>query len=143
MKKIIFILLNLLLPLMAAAQNVKDTTPVVPPVSVSTDDELVFAVVEEMPEFPGGDSARIMFVSKNIVYPEALLNVGIEGTVYVKFVVEKDGSLSNIKVMREIGGGSGEEVARVVKLMPNWIPGKQKGKVVRTQFILPVKFSIK
>lgn len=143
MKKITFVLLSFLLPLLALAQNQKDTIDVYLIDTAKVVEGEVFIVPEEDAFFPGGDSARIMFLSKNIVYPEAMLKADIEGTVYVKFVVEKDGSLSNIKVMREIGGGSGEEVVRVIKLMPNWIPGKQSGKVVRTQFILPVTFSIK
>ncbi|MCQ2326506.1 MAG: energy transducer TonB [Bacteroidales bacterium] len=108
----------------------------------TTDDDVTFVVLEEYPEFPGGMEALMDFLSKNIKYPEAAKEQGIEGRVFVTFVVEKNGSVNNVKVVRDIGGGCGEEAARVVKMMPKWKPGKQNGKVVRTQFNLPIKFSL-
>ncbi len=78
----------------------------------------------------------------NIRYPEMARQNGIEGTVYLKFVVEKDGSISNPQVIRNIGGGCGAEALRVVGKMPKWTPGKQRGRVVRVLFTLPVKFSL-
>lgn len=100
----------------------------------------VFVFVEDSPEFPGGMDSLYTFLEANIQYPAAAEKDSIEGSVYVQFVVEKDGSISNIRVLRDIGGGCGEEVVRVIKLMPKWLTGKQKGKPVRCQFILPVKF---
>ena len=82
------------------------------------------------------------FLADNIVYPQQAKDNKIEGRVFVSFVVEKDGSISNIKVLRDIGGGCGAEVVRVVKLMPKWKPGTQKGKPVRVQFNLPVQFTM-
>jgi TonB family protein len=93
-----------------------------------------------MPEYPGGDKARIKFLSKNLKYPELAREKDIEGSVYVEFIVERDGSLSNIKVKRGIGGGCNEESIRVIKLMPKWIPGKQDGEEVRVSFLIPIKF---
>lgn len=114
-------------------------------VSVQMDEDEeseVFVVVEQMPEFPGGNDSLISFLSKNIIYPEKAKAEQIHGRVYVRFVVEKDGSITNAKIIRDIGGGCGEEVLRVISLMPKWNPGKQGGKPVRTEFMLPVSFSL-
>lgn len=100
----------------------------------------IFDRVDEMPQFTGGDEARILFLYNNIKYPQQARQKKISGTVYVTFVVEKDGSLSDPKILRGIGEGCDEEVIRVVKLMPRWQPGKQLGEAVRVQFNMPVKF---
>lgn len=97
-------------------------------------------VVISDPEFPGGDEARMEFLMKNLHYPRGARENGISGTVYAQFVVEIDGSILNPIIIRDIGGGCGEEVLRIIKLMPRWIPGKQSGKQVRTQFTFPIKF---
>lgn len=105
-------------------------------------DEEVFAIVEVHPQYPGGDEARIKFIQENLKYPVSAKEAGIQGNVYVTFIVEKDGSLSNVKILRGIGSGCDEEVIRVVKLMPAWLPGTQSGKPVRVQFNLPIKFKL-
>lgn len=97
-------------------------------------------VVEEMPEFPGGEAARIRFLNENIVYPRQAREVGIEGKVFVTFVVEKDGSITGIALLRGIGGGCDEEALKAIKAMPKWKPGRQNGKEVRVQLNLPVNF---
>ena len=102
----------------------------------------VFLVVEEDPQYPGGREAMSQFLAKNIRYPQEAKERGITGRVFVTFVVEKDGSVGNIKVLRDIGGGCGEEAVRVVGMMPKWKPGKQLGKPVRTQYNLPVVFNL-
>jgi len=102
----------------------------------------VFFIVEEMPEFPGGEEARTRFLLENIKYPQMARESGIQGVVYVTFVVEPDGSISNVRVIRGIGGGCDEEAIRVVKMMPKWIPGNQRGKPVRVQFNMPIKFTL-
>ncbi|MFZ4401250.1 MAG: energy transducer TonB [Bacteroidales bacterium] len=102
----------------------------------------VFTIVEKAPEFPGGDKARVKFLIKNLVYPKTARETGIEGTVFISFVVETDGSISHSKVIRGIGGGCDEEAIRVIKLMPKWEPGKQSGKNVRVQFNMPFKFTL-
>ncbi len=111
--------------------------------TAGTDEEEVFVVVEERPMFPGGDSAMYMYLCMNLNYPDIARENKIEGMVYVSFVVEKDGSVSNVRVLRDIGGGCGEAAVEVVKNMPRWEPGRQAGKAVRTQFNLPLKFEIK
>ncbi|MBR3434537.1 MAG: TonB family protein [Bacteroidales bacterium] len=105
-------------------------------------EEEVFLVVEDDPEFPGGLSALSQYLASNIKYPQLAKENNITGKVFVSFVVEKDGSVGQVKILRDIGGGCGAEAVRVVKSMPKWKPGKQRGKPVRTQFNLPVDFSL-
>lgn len=105
-------------------------------------EEEIFMVVEDDPEFPGGLDALAQYLAKNIQYPDLARQNNITGRVYVTFVVEKDGSVGQVKVLRDIGGGCGAEAMRVVKSMPKWKPGKQRGKPVRTQFNLPVNFDL-
>jgi protein TonB len=95
-----------------------------------------------MPEFKGGAGAMTKYLVESIKYPKTAREKGINGTVYVTYVVEKDGAVSNVKILRGIGGGCDEEAIRVVREMPNWIPGKNKGKPVRVQFNLPIKFAL-
>lgn len=102
----------------------------------------IFTIVEEQPSFPGGEAALMEFLAKNTVYPPMARESNIQGTVYVQFVVEPDGSVSNVKIMRGIGAGCDEEAIRVVKNMPKWKPGKQRGKPVRVYFNLPFKFTL-
>jgi len=100
----------------------------------------VFSVVEDAPMYPGGDEARMKFLRDNLKYPQLARESGIDGTVYIEFIIEVNGSISKPVIKRDIGGGCGDEALRVVKAMPKWAPGKQRGKAVRTQFVLPIKF---
>ena len=102
----------------------------------------IFTVVEEMPEFPGGMAKLAEYLAKNIKYPQLARESGIQGRVFINFVVENDGSVTNVKVMRSLGGGCDEEAMRVVKSMPKWKPGKQRGKPVRVSYNLPVNFKL-
>ena len=102
----------------------------------------VFTIVEEMPEYPGGLNKLTDYLSKNIKYPQMARESGIQGRVFVNFVVEPDGSVSNVNVMRSLGGGCDEEAVRVVKNMPKWKPGRQRGKAVRVSYILPIVFKL-
>ncbi len=99
-------------------------------------------VVEQMPQYPGGLSALGTFLGKKLKYPIKATGKGIQGNVILTFVIDRTGTISNIKVIRGIGGGCEEEAIRVVRLMPKWKPGKQKGKAVPVQYTLPIKFSI-
>jgi periplasmic protein TonB len=101
-----------------------------------------FTVVEKMPEYPGGDEARIRFLVDNVMYPVKAKEKHIQGTVYIAFIVETNGSVTGVKVLRGIGGGCDEEAVRVTKMMPAWKPGYQKGKPVRVMFNMPVKFTL-
>ena len=99
-------------------------------------------VVEYEPVFPGGMGALHAFLKENIRYPEAARKNRIEGKVFVTFTVEKDGSITHAEIFHDIGGGCGQEAIRVVNSMPRWKPGTQRGKPVRTPFILPVQFKL-
>jgi TonB family protein len=101
-----------------------------------------YTFVEQMPEYPGGEQKMAEFLGKNIVYPQIAKESGIQGTVYISFVVTKEGKVKGAKVIRGIGGGCDQEALRVVKSMPDWEPGKQDGKAVPVQFNLPVKFTL-
>jgi TonB family protein len=92
--------------------------------------------------FPGGEAAMLRFLQKNVHYPEYARNKGIQGTVIVSFVVDSSGKVTDVKLLRGIGGGCDEEAVRVVKVMPDWNPGKVDGIPVRVQFNIPIKFSL-
>lgn len=98
--------------------------------------------VEKMPSFCGSDDALIKFLVENLKYPEAAKKNNIQGKVFVNFIVRADGSVTDVKVMKGIGGGCDEEAVRVVKLMPKWTPGMNKGKAVDVAYVLPIKFAL-
>jgi len=102
----------------------------------------IFVFVEDKPGYPGGEKARLSFLKDNIRYPAFAVESGIQGIVYVTFVVEKDGNISNVALLRGIGGGCDEEAVRVVKRMPKWSPGKQREIPVRVQMNVPIKFQL-
>ena len=107
------------------------------------EEEQIFTIVEEMPSFPGGEEELFKYLGKSIKYPQMAADAGISGVVYVTFVVDKDGKVKDAKVLRGIGGGCDEEAIRVVKAMPPWKPGKQRGKAVKVQYNLPIRFTLK
>lgn len=102
--------------------------------------EEVFTLVEEYPSFEGGDLAFIKYIQRNLIYPEKARRMGLEGRVFVQFIVEKDGSLTNVIVLRGISGGCNEEAIRVMQNSPNWLAGKQRGRSVRVQMVVPIVF---
>lgn len=104
--------------------------------------DTVFILVEEMPAFPGGEEQRLKFLAQNLNYPVQAAENGIQGTVYLSFIVRKNGIVDDIKILRGIGSGCDEEVLRVMKMMPHWIPGKQKGKAVDVLYNMPVIFTL-
>ncbi len=104
--------------------------------------EKPFQVAEVMPSFPGGDKELMSYLSKNLKYPVIAAEQGIQGRVVLRFVVGKDGEISNIEVVRSLESSCDKEAIRVVKSMPRWIPGKQNGKSVPVYFSLPVRFQL-
>ena len=102
-----------------------------------------FTVVEDMPAFPGGMEAMIQFISSNIKYPADAKKQKVDGRVLVNFVVEKDGSITEVKVIKPTFPSLDAEAVRVVKAMPKWKPGYQNGQAVRVQFAMPINFSLK
>jgi len=119
-------------------QGLEDAAPVEAPPTV-------FTIVEQMPTFPGGEAELVKYLQKNIVYPAMERENNIVGTVFLTFVVDPEGKISDIKVLRGVSGGPNleKEAIRVIKSMPSWKPGKQNGKAVPVQFNLPVRFSLK
>jgi protein TonB len=109
---------------------------------VVEDEDKIFMVVEQQPEFEGGYEAMTKFISKNMRYPASARRMGVDGTVYVSFVVGKDGSINDVKVLRGISADCDKEAVRVVSIMPPWKPGKQNGKAVLVRFNLPIKFKL-
>jgi len=109
----------------------------------NADSSSVFTIVEVMPTFSGGEKARQHFLATNLIYPQTATKNHIQGTVYISFIIESDGSVTNVKTLRGIGGGCDEEAERVIKMMPKWIPGRQKGKPVRVLFNTPIYFKLK
>ena len=124
-----------------AEVEIKEPEPPPPPPTPKKVEE-VFVVVEVMPTFPGGEEALFDFLTSSLIYPSVARENGIEGVVVIQFIVEKDGSISDIKVLRPIGGGCSEEAIRVMKKMPKWIPGKQRNVPVRVKFTLPIRFKM-
>lgn len=106
------------------------------------ENDQVFVVVESMPEFPGGYEALMKYLQENLKYPALAKEMGIKGRVFLSFVVEKDGSVTDVRVLRGIGGGCDEEAIRVVESMPKWKQGLQRNQPVRVQFNLPIKFTL-
>jgi len=102
----------------------------------------VFDVVEQMPSFPGGQAALLEYLSKNIKYPVVAEENGIQGRVIVTFVVERDGSITDVRVVKSVDPSLDKEAQRVVRSMPHWIPGKQNGSAVRVKYTVPVTFRL-
>lgn len=116
--------------------------PVQPADTKEEDTEVVFMVVETMPAFPGGDAALFKYLSDNIKYPVIAQESGIQGRVICQFVVNRDGSIVDIEVVRSVDKSLDAEAVRVIKSMPKWSPGKQRGKSVRVKYTLPVNFRL-
>lgn len=110
--------------------------------SIKNADEYVHPVPEVYAEYPGGTKALYDYISSNLNYPKTAYANGVEGKVYIKLAVLKDGSISEVQVIRGIGSGCDEECARIVKSMPKWIPGSIKGEKVNSYFTLPIVFKL-
>ena len=111
-----------------------------PPKTV--EDNKIFEVVEQKPSFPGGDGALMSWLSQNIKYPSIAAEIGVQGRVIVQFVVEKDGSITDVKIAKSVDPSLDKEAARVIKSMPHWIAGRQNGSPVRVRFTVPVNFKL-
>jgi protein TonB len=131
----------LYLSLLLSGFSFGQTTPPPPPPD-SYNGVNVYKVVEHQPEFPGGDEAMMKFIQKNIRYPDTERESDVQGRVVVQFVVNEDGSLSDIVVKKSVSPGIDKEAMRVVSMLPKFKPGTQQGKAVRVQFILPIMFKL-
>lgn len=126
----------------ASAQSELIDTDVRPLDMVEEPYDATFTIVERMPQFPGGQEEMFKFIGANIKYPEDAVEAGVEGVVYVTFVVDKDGSIGGARVLRGIGSGCDDEAVRVVMAMPKWEPGMQRGKPVRVQYNMPIRYKL-
>ena len=125
-----------------AGEVLKAKEVIAEPEPPKVEETKVFDVVEEMPQFPGGQAALLEYLSKNIKYPVVAEENGIQGKVIVTFVVERDGSISDVKVVKSVDPSLDKEASRVVKSMPKWQPGKQNGSAVRVKYTVPVQFKL-
>lgn len=107
------------------------------------DDDKIYTAVDEMPEFPGGGKELMTYLTKNIKYPQAAHEAGIEGRVIVSFVVEKEGKITNCQVVKSVDPALDQEALRLINTFPAWTPGKNNGEVVRTKYTLPISFQLK
>jgi periplasmic protein TonB len=119
-----------------------EEAPKVAPEIQKRDSNEIFVFVEDSPDFPGGIDSLFAFIHRVRIYPQEAQDSSIQGTVYVSFVVEKDGSLSDIKIIRGVCPSLNAEALRVMKMMPKWKPGKQRGKPVRVKFNMPIAFRL-
>ena len=110
---------------------------------VAKKNQKVFDVVEQMPEYPGGQAALIEYISNNVKYPDDAAKKKVEGKVFVTFVVDTDGKITDVSLLRKVFPSLDAEAIRVISGMPNWIPGKQKGQVVRVKYTVPIIFRLK
>ena len=111
-------------------------------IEIEEDDEEFFMVVENMPEFPGGDLGLMKFIQKNVRYPAIAKEYNITGKVYVSFIVDKQGNVTNVKIVRGVDKNLDAEAVRVVSSLPKYKPGKQRGKAVRVMFTIPINFTL-
>jgi protein TonB len=114
-----------------------------PPPVVVEEEIMLFAAVEEKPEFPGGEKKFYEYLGKNMKYPQMEAEQGITGRVFVEFLIDKDGSIAEVKALRGVSPGLDKEAVRVIKAMPNWSPGKQNGRPVKVRYVIPVNFNLR
>lgn len=122
-------------------ETIIDAVPVIEE-DYGDDDAEVFIIVEDMPEFPGGELALRKWIADNVKYPVIAAENGIQGKVYVTFVVDKDGSVTNARIARGVDPSLDQEALRVVNKLPKWKPGKQRGKPVRVSYTVPINFQL-
>ena len=126
----------------AAGEVLKAKEVIAQPEPPKEEETKVFDVVEQMPSFPGGQSALLQYLSSNIKYPVVAEENGVQGRVVCTFVVERDGSITDVRVIKSVDPSLDKEAVRVVKSMPKWIPGKQNGSAVRVKYTVPVTFRL-
>ena len=110
--------------------------------TIEKEEPIFDGIVETMPEFPGGEQAMYKFIINHIEYPVVSRENGIQGKVYIRFVIEKDGSITDVKTARGVSSELDKEAIRVIKMMPKWKPATQSGKPVRVTFTLPINFKL-
>lgn len=126
----------------AGGEVLKAKEVIAQPEPPKQEEEKVFEVVEQMPMFPGGPTALLQYLSSNVKYPVVAQENGVQGRVVVSFVVERDGSITDVRVVRSVDPSLDKEAQRVVRSMPRWTPGKQNGSAVRVKYNVPVSFKL-
>ncbi|MGZ5242784.1 MAG: energy transducer TonB [Bacteroidia bacterium] len=138
-----YLLAFILITLSAQVYAQQDSTNIIqPPSSIDTEDDVIYEFTEVRPMFAGGHDKYDDFIKNNLNYPKALKKNKIQGTTYVDIIINKDGSISNAKVRRDIGGGSAEEAIRLINSMPKWIPAMQNGRAVAFKMTIPIRFRL-
>ena len=137
----LILLVIVIAPARASAQDKKGKTTQTH--KDTTTDDKIYEVCEQMPIFEGGDAALLKYLTDSVKYPELAKKHGVQGRVVIGFIVEKDGSLTDVKVLRPVDIDLDAEALRVIKGMPKWIPGRQNGKRVRVRYNVPVSFRLK
>ena len=138
---VLILLVVVFVPARANAQDKKEKTTQTH--KDTTTDDKVYEVCEQMPIFEGGDAALLKYLRENLKYPDKTKDRGVQGRVVIGFIVEKDGSLTDVKVLRPVDIDLDAEALRVVKGMPKWIPGCQDEQLVRVRYNVPVSFRLK
>ncbi len=142
MWKFLLLITTLLIPFIGISQEENEEEVIFWEEPEVEDTNHIYSVVEEMPEFKGGTNEMYKYLSKNLEYPEVALEAGIQGTVYIKFVVKKNGAIGDIVILRKVNKQLDEEAIRVIEAMPDWTPGKHRGRNVNTWYTIPIKYSI-
>jgi protein TonB len=125
-----------------STENSLDNQPEFTNEEIVTEDNTIYDFVQVFPEFPGGEAALYTFLAKNLKYPKLAREIGVMGKVLVEFIVWKDGTIRDMKILRGLGSGCDEEVIRVINKMPKWKPGIQGGKRVNVMFRMPISFKL-
>lgn len=133
-----FLLLFWFISILSVQQTVAQTDSI----KVTSDKIYELFNIERQPSFPGGETAMMQYISQNLKYPALARENGIQGSVVLSFVIEKDGNVSNTQIVRDIGGGCGKEAARVVAAMPKWEPGAANGQPIRVRYTLPIRYKL-
>ena len=132
----------LLVPARANAQDKKEKGKTSQTHKDTTTDDKIYEVCEQMPIYEGGNAALLKYLTDSVKYPELAKKHGVQGRVVIGFIVEKDGSLTNVKVLRAVDRALDAEALRVMKAMPNWLPGQQDGRFVRVRYNVPLRFKL-
>ena len=128
---VLFVLLNVGVPFLSAQDTIEEV-----------DECIDYYVIEEKPEFPGGEDAFVKYILGNVKYPVEAINKGIQGRVYIQFIIDKVGEVTDVKVLRSVDPILDKEAMRVVKGMPKWTPGKQRNKFVKVSYQVPINFKL-
>lgn len=130
------------LPVEAVPASSDEMAPMTPDQAASKERTLEIFDVEVLPEFPGGEEAMYKYIGENLIYPKDAKKNAIQGVVVATFIIDRDGSVTDVVLVRDIGAGCGEAAVNLIKSMPRWVPGQILGKPVRVRYTLPFRFKL-